>query len=78
MKKEYVEMLKSWAKVFGAGVIALAMAGETDVKALLGAGAASLLPVVYNWLDPNDTRYGKKPLKPVKKAAKKVAKKGVK
>lgn len=70
-------MLKSWAKVFGAGVVALAIAGETDVKALLGAGLASLLPVVYNYLDPNDVRYGKKPAKPVKKAAKKAVRKTV-
>lgn len=73
MKREHVEMLKSWAKVFGAGVVALAIAGERDPKALLAAGVAAVLPVVYNYLDPKDKRYGRKP---VKKAAKKaVAKK---
>lgn len=75
MKKEHVEMLKSWAKVFGAGVVALAISGERDPKALLAAGVAAVLPVVYNYLDPKDKRYGRKP-KAVKKAAKKaVAKK---
>lgn len=74
MKKEHVEMLKSWAKVFGAGVVALALAGERDPKALLAAGVAAVLPVVYTWLDPKDTRFGKQPPKPVKKAAKKKAK----
>ena len=59
MKKEHIEMLKSWAKVFGAGVVALAIAGERDPKALLAAGVAAVLPVVYNYLDPKDSRYGK-------------------
>ena len=77
MKREQVEMLKSWAKVFGAGVVALLMAGERDPKALLAAGVAAVLPVVYNYLDPKDKRYGRVP-KPVKKAAKKVAKKAAK
>jgi hypothetical protein len=35
MKREHELMLKSWAKVFGAGAVALAMAGERDPKALL-------------------------------------------
>lgn len=75
MKREHVEMLKSWAKVFGAGVVALAIAGERDPKALLAAGAAAVLPVIYTWLDPKDKRFGKV-AKPVKKTAKKaVAKK---
>lgn len=75
MKTQHVEMLKSWAKVFGAGVVALAIAGERDPKALLAAGVAAVLPVVYNYLDPKDKRYGKV-AKPVKKAVKKaVAKK---
>jgi len=76
LKHEHVEMLKSWAKVFGAAVVALMLAGEHDPKALLAAGAAAVLPLVYTWLDPKDTRFGKVPPKPVKKAAKKaVAKK---
>ena len=76
MKPEQIQMLKSWAKVFGAAVVALLMTGEQNPKALLAAGAAALLPVVYTWLDPKDTRFGKVPPKPVKKAAKKaVAKK---
>lgn len=74
MKREHVEMLKSWAKVFGAGVVALAISGERDPKALLAAGAAAVLPVVYNYLDPKDSRYGK--VVKVKAVAKKrVAKK---
>lgn len=52
-------MLKSWLKVFGAGVVALAISGERDPKALLAAGLAAVLPVVYTWLDPKDKRFGK-------------------
>lgn len=74
MSKEYFEILKSWAKVFGSGVVALAIAGERDPKALLAAGAAAVLPVVYNYLDPKDSRYGRvlkvSKKRPVKKAAK--------
>lgn len=66
-------MLKSWAKVFGAGVIALAIAGERDPKALVAAGVAALLPVVYNYLDPKDPRYGR-----VARARKKAVKKAAK
>lgn len=74
MSKEQVEMLKSWAKVFGSGVVALAIAGERDPKALLAAGAAAVLPVVYNYLDPKDSRYGRVLKVSKKKAVKKVAK----
>jgi hypothetical protein len=70
MKKEHLEMLKSWAKVFGAGVVALAISGERDVRALAAAGIAAVLPVIYNYLDPKDSRYGR-----VIKVRKKVAKK---
>lgn len=72
MKKEHLEMLKSWAKVFGAGVVALAISGERDIRALAAAGIAAVLPVIYNYLDPKDSRYGKV-IKVQKKAAKKVA-----
>lgn len=63
-------MLQSWGKVFAAAVVALMMAGERDPKALLAAGVAALLPVVYNWLDPSDGRYGRV-AKPRKRAASK-------
>lgn len=67
-------IVKSWLKVFGAGVIALAISGERDPKALLAAGVAALLPVVYNYLDPKDTRYGRV----LKVSKKRVPKKKVK
>ena len=73
MSSQQIEMLKSWAKVFGAGVVALAISGERDPKALVAAGLAALLPVIYTWLDPSDKRFCRV-RKPVKKAAKKAAK----
>ena len=66
-------ILKSWLKVFGAGVVALAISGERDPKALLAAGVAALLPVVYSYLDPKDNRFGRV-VKVKKKAVKKAAK----
>jgi len=72
LKHEHVEVLKSWSKVFGAAVVALLMTGEQNPKALLAAGAAAVLPVVYTWLDPKDARFGHV-AKPVRKAAKKKA-----
>lgn len=66
-------MLKSWAKVFAAAVIALFMSGERDPKALLIAGATAVLPVVYSWLDPSDGRWGRGYVAPRRKAVAKKA-----
>lgn len=73
MSKQQLEVLKSWGKVFAAGVVALAISGERDPKALVAAGIAAVLPVVYTWLDPSDKRFGRGYKKPAKKAAKKAA-----
>jgi hypothetical protein len=53
------EMLKSWVKVFLAAVATLASTGQYDLKPLLIAGLCAVLPVIYNYFDPNDPRYGK-------------------
>ena len=37
-----------------AAVIACYLAGVTEPKALLGAGAAAVLPVVLRYLNPKD------------------------
>jgi hypothetical protein len=78
LKKETQEMLKSWGKVFLAAVATLIASGEDNLRALLAAGLASLIPLVITWLDPNDYRFGKMKeiAKPVKttKAVKKTAK----
>lgn len=57
----------SWLKVFLATVLALFLADGADVfnvsvndlKAWLAAGAAAVVPVVINALNPADSRYGK-------------------
>jgi hypothetical protein len=59
MTNEMQEMLKSWCKVFVAAVLSLYVAGERDALDLLYAGAISVLPLVYTWLDPNDLRFGR-------------------
>ena len=51
-------LLASWARSFLAASIAVYMAGVTDPKAILAAGAAAVLPVVLRWLNPKDTAFG--------------------
>jgi hypothetical protein len=48
----------SWARSFLAAGIAVYMAGVTDPKAILTAGAAAVLPVVLRWLNPKDSAFG--------------------
>jgi hypothetical protein len=48
----------SWARSFLAAGIAVYMAGVTDPKAILTAGAAAVLPVVLRWLNPKDAAFG--------------------
>jgi hypothetical protein len=51
-------LLASWARSFVAASLAVYMAGATDPKAILTAGAAAVLPVVLRWLNPKDTAFG--------------------
>jgi hypothetical protein len=48
----------SWARSFLAAAIAVYMAGVTDPKAILTAGAAAVLPVILRWLNPKDSAFG--------------------
>jgi hypothetical protein len=48
----------SWGRSFLAASIAVYMAGVTDPKAILTAGAAAVLPVVLRWLNPKDSAFG--------------------
>jgi len=61
----------SWLKVFISSVFGayLIMLQEGTnlfswdlamVEKLLTAGVVSTLPIIINWLNPNDTRYGKR------------------
>lgn len=70
MKKYFSNTpLSSWLKVFVSAIILQIMNGISDnhslfswdiimIKKMLSAGLVSLLPVIYNYLNPNDTRYG--------------------
>lgn len=48
----------SWARSFMAAAIAVYMSGNTDIKAIAGAGLAAVLPVVLRYLNPKDTAFG--------------------
>lgn len=59
-------MLKSWLNVFGAALLTALVVvlgdGSLSVEDLwyvLVAGVISVAPVIKNYLDPNDARYGK-------------------
>lgn len=60
MIEQLKPMLASYARSFIAAALAVYMAGVTDPKAILSAGAAALLPVLMRWLNPNDKVYGRK------------------
>jgi hypothetical protein len=60
MSKQTIKTLQdlagSWARAFLASVIAFYLAtGTTSVKALAGAGLASVLPPMYRYLNPKDS-----------------------
>jgi hypothetical protein len=50
----------SWGRAFLGAVLALYIAGVTDPKALLAAGAGALAPVILRWLNPKDQTFGLK------------------
>jgi hypothetical protein len=52
--------LASFAKIFGAGVLGWVVVNvdSFNVHPAIAIGLASALPVVINWLNPEDTRYG--------------------
>jgi hypothetical protein len=52
-------VVASYARVFVAAVLALYLAGETNLAMLWQAGVASVLPPLIRWLNPNDPAYGR-------------------
>jgi len=53
----------SSGKVFITAVLTMIMA-KSDIfavtlKEVISAGVIAVLPIVINWINPNDTRYGK-------------------
>ena len=52
--------LASFAKVFAAGVIGWVVLNldSLNIHPAVAIGLASALPVIINWLNPSDSRYG--------------------
>lgn len=63
------ELIFSWLRVFGASVLTAFLTILTATQALptsaeawtgiLIAGLVAVLPVIINWFNVNDTRYGR-------------------
>jgi hypothetical protein len=64
MMKFFNTMLGSWLKVVITAILTMAMAkGDIfaiTLKECLSAGAISIMPIIINFLNPNDKRYGNK------------------
>lgn len=64
MMKFFNSMLGSWLKVVITAILTMAMAkGDIfaiTLKECLSAGAISIMPIIINFLNPNDKRYGNK------------------
>jgi len=58
--EQFKAMGASWARSFLAAAIAVYLSGNTDPKAIAGAGAAAVLPVILRWLNPSDAAFGVK------------------
>jgi hypothetical protein len=52
--------LASFAKVFAAGVLGWVVLNldSLNIHPAVAIGLASSLPVIVNWLNPSDSRYG--------------------
>ena len=63
MMKFFNTMAGSWIKVFITAVLTMAMAKDDlfsiTLKECLSAGAISIIPIIINFLNPHDARYGK-------------------
>lgn len=67
MKEFLNSAFGSWIKVFVAAILGLVLTNllngidlfEMNWKSLVSGAVASVLPIIINWLNPSDTRYGK-------------------
>lgn len=64
MSEQVITMLWSWAKVFASAcltvvLVALTQGTALEWQAVLVAGLVAVLPVIINWLDSGDPRYGR-------------------
>jgi hypothetical protein len=51
-------LLASWLRSFLAAGLAVYLAGITDPKAIVYAGASAVAPVILRWLNPKDSAFG--------------------
>jgi hypothetical protein len=53
--------LASFVKIFGAGVLGWFVVNidSMSIHPAVAIGLASALPIIINWLNPTDSRYGK-------------------
>ena len=53
--------IASFSKIFGAGVLGwiLLNLDTLQIHPAVGIGLASAIPILINWLNPGDPRYGK-------------------
>lgn len=70
MNEQAKAVLWSWARVFLAAGLAYILNAliEQDALSVRGvaiAGLVAMLPIVINWLNPADTRYGRGYVPPV-------------
>ncbi len=53
----------SWVKTFVSAILTMIIAQgdiySVTLKDCLSAGVISILPIIINYLNPNDTRYGR-------------------
>lgn len=63
MNAQTKAVLASWGRVFAAAILTYVLTGlaagtALDWRAVLVAGLVAVLPVIINWLNANDPRYG--------------------
>lgn len=53
----------SWLKIFVSAILTMVIASgdifSVTLKECISAGIISILPIIINYLNPHDTRYGK-------------------
>ena len=53
----------SWVKIFVSAILTMVIVKNdiysVTLKECISAGIISILPIIINYLNPNDTRYGK-------------------
>ena len=58
MKAKHKAMLASYGRSFLAAAIAVYATGNTDLRAILIAGASAVLPVALRAINPKDAAFG--------------------